>query len=74
MKENEFLLQLVREQLTDEQIREEIATHYGNGSLEQAKWDLKTKVPCCMSSALLACEKLENIASSRLLGNIAGGG
>lgn len=61
MKKTEFLLQLAQEQLTDEQIREEFKNHYGGNGLERAKWDLKVKIPCCLSTAIMACEKLDAV-------------
>lgn len=68
MKKEDFLLKLAREELTDEQIRKEFNQHYGVSRLAQAKWDLQAKTSCCMSSALLACEKLANIAKAPCLG------
>lgn len=68
VSKEEFLLQLAREELTDNRILEEYSKHYEDGKLDQAKWDLKTKIPCCMSSALLACEKLENITKAPSFG------
>lgn len=68
MKKEDFLLKLAREELSDEQIRSEFDKHYGVNRLDQAKWDLKSKIPCCMTAALAACEKLTNIAKSPCLG------
>lgn len=68
MKKEDFLLNLAREELSDEQIRSEFDKHYGVNRLDQAKWDLKSKIPCCMTAALAACEKLTNIAKSPCLG------
>lgn len=68
MGKEDFLLKLAREELTDDQIRREFDKHYGVNLLDQAKWDLKSKTPCCMTAALMACEKLTNIAKAPCLG------
>lgn len=68
MEKEDFLIKLAREELADDQIRSEFYKHYGANRLEQAKWDLKSKIPCCMTAALAACEKLTNIAKAPCLG------
>lgn len=68
MEKEDFLLKLAREELTDDQIRREFDKHYGVNRLAQAKWDLQARTPCCMTTALLACQKLMDIAKAPCLG------
>lgn len=68
MEKEDFLVKLAREELADDQIRSEFNKHYGVGRLEQAKWDLQAKTPCCMTTALLACQKLMEITKAPCLG------
>lgn len=67
MEKEDFLTKLVREELTDEQIRKEFEHHYQAGGLKQAKWDLQTIPMCCMSTALFAYRKLTDIVKAPCL-------
>lgn len=67
MKKEDFLLKLAREELTDGQIRSEFYKHYGVSRLEQAEWDLKTIPMCCITAALMACQRLTDITKAPCL-------
>lgn len=67
MDKEEFLLKLARDELTDDQIRMEFNRNYGMERIEQAKWDLKTIPMCCMTAALMACQRLTDITKAPCL-------
>lgn len=71
---DEYLLSLAHDALTDEQAIEGFHRHYESGDVEKLKRDLKFFPLCCMTSAILAGERLESLLHSKspMPGSITG--
>ena len=71
---DEYLLSLAHDALTDEQVIDGFHRHYASGDVEKAKHDLRFFPLCCMTSAILAGERLESLLHSKspMPGSITG--
>lgn len=61
MTKEDYLQKLSREQLTDEQIVDGFERFYSVKGFEEARRDLLFRTTCCMTTALLAVERLKKL-------------